>query len=127
MKAIAASLLAAAVGGAVLCPLCGSDVAVASAASVRAAQAVQVLPPTDTATVRMHISGMTCGTCPVTARKALEKLAGVYSATVTLPDSLGVVKFDVRRVKPEDIAAHLTRMTGYGARVLPEIAKVHKP
>lgn len=118
MKALTISVLAAAIGGAVLCPICEPTVAEArSAASVATSQA------TDTATVRIHISGMTCGTCPLTARKALDKLAGVYNATVTLPDSLGVVKFDPSKVKPAEIAAHLTKMTGYGAKVLPDTVK----
>ena len=74
----------------------------------------------DTATVRLHISRMTCGSCPATARLALKKLAGVYSATVTLDDSLGVVRYDPKRVAPAQIAAHLTRLTGFGARILPQ-------
>jgi periplasmic mercuric ion binding protein len=118
MKALTVSILAAAIGGAVLCPICESKVADARpTASVATAQA------TDTATVRLHISGMTCGTCPVTARKALGKLAGVYSATVTLTDSLGVVKFNPAKLKPAAIAAHLTKMTGYGAKVLADTVK----
>ena len=72
----------------------------------------------DTATVRLHISRMTCGSCPTTARLALKKLPGVYSATVTLDDSLGVVRYDPARVTPAQIAAHLTRMTGFGAKIL---------
>mgnify|MGYP001565225195 FL=1 len=74
----------------------------------------------DTATVRLRISGMTCGSCPATARLALRRLGGVYSATVTLDDSLGVVRYDSRRVTPAQIAAHLTRLTGYGATVVPD-------
>ena len=77
----------------------------------------------DTATVRLHISKMTCGTCPATARLALKQLTGVYSATVTLSDSLGVVRFDPRQVKPAEIAAHLTRLTGFGATVLPDTTR----
>ncbi len=77
----------------------------------------------DTATVRLHISKMTCGTCPTTARLALRRLPGVYSATVTLDDSLGVVRYDPRQVNPAQIAAHLTRFTGFGASVLPDTTK----
>ena len=120
MKAIAVPFLVAAVGASVLCPLCEPNVAEARPTSVGPTQA------TDTATVRLHISGMTCGTCPVTAQKALNKLAGVYSATVTLPDSLGVVKFDPAKLKPTEIAAHLTKMTGYGAKVLPDSITIRK-
>jgi len=78
------------------------------------------LPSPDTATVRLHISKMTCGSCPATARLALKRLTGVYNATVTLGDSLGVVRYDPQLVKPAQIAAHLTRLTGYGATVLPD-------
>ncbi len=77
----------------------------------------------DTATVRLHISKMTCGSCPATARLALKRLTGGYSATVTLSDSLGVVRFDPRQVKPAEIAAHLTRLTGFGAAVLPDTTR----
>jgi copper chaperone CopZ len=50
----------------------------------------------------------------------LKRLPGVYSAAVTLDDSLGVVSYDPRRVTPTQIAAHLTRLTGFGATVLPD-------
>ena len=77
----------------------------------------------DTATVRLHISKMTCGTCPTTARLALRRLHGVYSATVTLDDSLGVVRYDPSLVTPAQIAAHLTQFTGFGATILPDSSK----
>lgn len=107
-------VLAAGVGSAAfLCPLCDTGPALARAESLLEQSA-------DTASVRLHISGMTCGSCPVTARVALKRLAGVYSATVTLDDSLGIVRYDPRRVTPEQIAAHLVRATGFGATILPD-------
>ena len=108
---VAAGLTAAAF----LCPLCGGGLqtAVAQPAQV-------VLQAPDTATVRLHISKMTCGSCPATARLALKRLTGVYSATVTLNDSLGIVRYDPQQVKPGEIAAHLTRLTGFGATILPD-------
>jgi mercuric ion binding protein len=109
--------VAALAGGGVLCPLC-----VGGVRAVEAQQPVAAQAP-DTATVRLHISGMTCGSCPVTARTALKKLPGVFSATVTLDDSLGVVRYDPRKVTPAEITAHLTRLTGYGARAIAESAK----
>lgn len=112
----AALVIAAGFTGASL--LVGSGgVAEASAASGIA------VPAADTAVVRLHISKMTCGTCPTTARVALKKLAGVYDAKVTLDDSLGVVRYDPHRVTPEQITAHLTRLTGYPARVLADTVK----
>jgi copper chaperone CopZ len=53
----------------------------------------------------------------------LKRLPGVVSATVTLDDSLGVVRYDPRKVTAAKIAAHLTRVTGYGTRVLPDTTK----
>ena len=102
-------------GAAFLCPLCdrGSSYAQAQIGGSTAL-------PLDTATVRFHISGMNCGTCPLTARLAIEKLPGVHTATVTLDDSLGVVRYDRARVTPDQIAAHLEKMTGFKARVLPD-------
>ena len=113
-------LFAAGVGGAaVLCPLCIAGLQTAGAQSVRVAPQAP-----DTATVRLHISKMTCGSCPTTARLALKRLAGVYSAAVTLDDSLGVVRYDPRHVNPAQIAAHLTKLTGFGATILPDTSKV---
>lgn len=110
---VAVAALGGLSGAGALCSLCGSGVQAVSAQQVaRRSQA------SDTATVRLHISGMTCGSCPVTARIALQRLPGVFGATVTLDDSLGVVRYERGRVTPAQIAAHLTRLTGYGARVI---------
>ena len=116
-KSVFAVALALA-GAGVLCPLCAGGVRVAGA------QQPAATPQTpDTATLKLHISGMTCGSCPATARIALRKLPGVLSATVTLDDSLGVVRYDQRRVAPAQIATHLTRLTGYGAKIISDTAK----
>ncbi len=100
-----------------LCPVCGGATRPAAAQAVLAAQAP------DTATVRLHISRMTCGSCPVTARIALRRIPGVLSATVTLDDSLGVVRYDPRKVTPAEITTQLTRRTGYPARILADSSK----
>lgn len=115
-KLIAAAVITLA-GAGVLCPLCGEGVRVASAQPA----AVEQAP--DTATVRLHISKMTCGSCPVTARLALKSIPGVLTATVTLDDSLGVVRYDPRKVTPAEIAAQLTQQTGYPARILADSRK----
>ena len=118
MKALAVSVLVAAVGGSIVCPVCES----ALAGEVQSASALTA-PRADTATVKLHISGMTCGTCPVTARTALKRLPGVYSATVTLDDSLGVVRYDPRKVTSAQITAQLMRLTGFGASVIADGVK----
>ncbi len=110
--------LTALAGAGLLCPLCH-----VGARPIGAQQVLASHEATDTATVKLHISGMTCGSCPVTARTALKRLPGVLSAKVTLDDSLGVVTYDPRKVTPAEIAAHLTRLTGYGARIIAESPK----
>src|SRR5881628_3592620 len=114
-----ALLFAAGLGGAAaICPFCGGGIQTAGA------QPEQVgLQAADTATVRLHSCKMTCGSCPATARLALKRLPGVYSATVTLDDSLGIVRYDPRQVSPAQIAAHLTRLTGFGATILPDTTR----
>lgn len=108
-------------GAGVLCPLCDAG------AGLAGAQQVSVWhEATDPATVRLHISGMTCGSCPVTARVALRRLPGVLGATVTLDDSLGVVTYDPQKVTPVQIAAHLTQLTGYGVRIISESPKAER-
>src|SRR5437870_1668651 len=107
-------ILAAGAGAAARpCPACGEGTHPARAQEVTLATQAP-----DTALVRLHISGMTCGSCPTTARLALKRLAGVYSATVTLDDSLGVVRYDPQTVSPAQVATHLTRLTGFGATIL---------
>ena len=65
-------------------------------------------------------------TCPVTARAALKKVTGVYSATVTLDDSLGVVRFNPRKVTDQKIATELKRMTGFGAHLIADSVKTRR-
>ena len=55
-------------------------------------------------------------------KTALAATGGVVAA-VTLNDSLGVVRYDPQQVSPAQIAAHLTRLTGFGATVLPDSSK----
>src|SRR2546425_12850224 len=105
-------------GAAFLCPLCGGGILGAGLQNL----GIGAQTP-DTATVRLHISKMTCGSCPTTARLALKRLKGVYSASVTLDDSLGFVRYDPRQVNPAQIAAHLTKLTGFGATILTDTTK----
>lgn len=122
---LAAAAVSALAGTGILCPVCGERVPVAAAQTIAVAAqpTATVRAVSDTAVVKLHISGMTCGSCPVTARVALNKVAGVYSAKVTLDDSLGVVKYDPKRVTPAQITEQLTRRTGYAAKVIVEPAK----
>lgn len=106
-------IIGAASAAGAICPLCNE------AADAQPQRVIVASQRPDTATVRLHISKMNCVTCTVTVRVALKKLAGVYDATVSYSDSLGVVRYDPKRVTPTQIAEHLTRFTGYPAKILP--------
>lgn len=45
-------------------------------------------------TVTLSVPGMTCSTCPLTVKKALQKVAGVEKVTVTLAPKEAIVTFD---------------------------------
>ena len=57
--------------------------------------------------VTLDVQNMTCGTCPVVVRKALERVPGVSAATVDFERKTATVTFDPDRVK----AAALTEAT----------------
>jgi len=45
-------------------------------------------------TVTLNVSGMTCETCPITVRKALEKVSGVSKVEIRYEKKQVVVTFD---------------------------------
>jgi copper chaperone CopZ len=73
----------------------------------------------DTATVKLAIKGMTCGGCATAARMALQRAEGVYRAEVSFETATGVVQYDPRKTNPEALIAHLKKLTGFEAQVLP--------
>jgi len=65
--------------------------------------------------IELHVEGMTCGSCTEHVKQALEKVAGVRSASVSYPQGLAVVATD-GHVSQEPLVAVVTAL-GYGARV----------
>lgn len=51
--------------------------------------------------VTLQVSNMTCATCPIAVRLALEKVPGVDAAKVEFKSKLAVVKFDSAKTTPE--------------------------
>lgn len=49
----------------------------------------------------LQVSNMTCATCPIAVRMALEKVPGVDGAKVDFKSKLAVVKFDSAKTTPE--------------------------
>ena len=58
-------------------------------------------------TVTLQVQNMTCETCPIVVRKALERVPGVSSATVDFALKTATVTFDPDRSNP----AALTQAT----------------
>jgi len=65
-------------------------------------------------TVSMHVSGMTCGTCPITVRHRVLQMRGVHSARVDLDTALATVTFEDSEQSPQTIAQAITKL-GYPA------------
>ena len=65
--------------------------------------------------IELQVEGMTCGSCTEHVRQALEKVAGVRSASVSYPQGLAAVATD-GHVSLEPLIAVVTAL-GYGARV----------
>jgi mercuric ion binding protein len=55
----------------------------------------------DSRTVTLDVTYMDCAVCPITVRKALEKVPGVDSAKVELKTKRTVVAFDPAKTSPE--------------------------
>ena len=51
--------------------------------------------------VTLEVSNMTCATCPVAVRLALERVPGVAAAKVDFKSKLAVVTFDAAKTTPE--------------------------
>jgi copper chaperone CopZ len=58
---------------------------------------------------------MTCKACPVTVRRALEGIDGVYSAEATYEPPEAVVRFDPEEVAVEDLTS-ATERAGFPSR-----------
>jgi len=79
------------------------------AALILAPLEMVAVTPTDAAeaaatkTVTLAVENMTCAACPITVRKALEKVPGVTRAKVDLDTKTATVMFNPARTKVEDL------------------------
>jgi mercuric ion binding protein len=76
-----------------------------SLVSLLIAAGVALAAPPQTAT--LAVENMTCGTCPIVVKKALERLPGVSSTTVDFDKKTATVTFDPERTT----SAKLTQAT----------------
>ena len=69
------------------------------------------------ASLSLKITGMHCGHCVATVEQALQKVTGVYGASVDLEHGSAEVDYDDRKAKPDVMVAAVTG-AGYGAEVV---------
>ena len=65
-----------------------------------------------TKTVTLSVPGMTCATCPITVKKALQKVDGVIDAKVTWEPREATVTFDDAKTNLRALT-EATRNAGY--------------
>lgn len=69
-----------------------------------------------TRTVTLKVSGMTCAACPITVKKALEKVPGVTKIAVSFEKKQAVVTFDDAKTNT-DTLVKATKDAGYPSKV----------
>lgn len=87
----------------------GGILSVAVPASANATPAAQVR------VAKFAIANMTCPTCPITVKKAMEGVAGVRSVSVDLDTKTATVEFDASKATVAAIAAASTN-AGFPAK-----------
>jgi mercuric ion binding protein len=70
-------------------------------------------------TATFNVEKMTCATCPIAVRKAMQRVDGVKEVNVNLESNTAVVTFDASVATTSDIANASTEV-GFPASVLAE-------
>ena len=70
-------------------------------------------------TVVLSVPSMNCAACPITVRKALEKVSGVQAVKATLEPPEAVVTFDDTKTSVDQLT-EATRQAGYPSSVKAE-------
>ena len=71
-----------------------------------------------TKTVTLSVPGMTCASCPITLKKALNKLEGVENIEVNLEKKEALITFDDAKTTVEALL-EATKNAGYPSTVHP--------
>ena len=69
-----------------------------------------------TKTVTLAVEQMSCAACPITVRKALEKVPGVAKVKVDFDTKIATVTFDTAKTNVE-VLTRATTEAGYPSRV----------
>lgn len=66
--------------------------------------------------VTLAVQNMSCGLCPLTVKKSLEKVAGVSAVQVDFAQKTATVTFDPEQTRPEALT-EATENAGYPSAV----------
>jgi len=72
-----------------------------------------------TKTVTLSVPSMTCSTCPITVKEALQRVNGVQNVAVTYEPKEAVVSFDDGKATTDQLRA-ATANAGYPSTVKPD-------
>lgn len=67
-------------------------------------------------TVKFEVAEMTCATCPIAVKKAMQRVDGVIDVEVSYEDKTAVVTFDPKQTTPDEIGQASTDV-GFPATV----------
>ncbi|AIL09112.1 MULTISPECIES: mercury resistance system periplasmic binding protein MerP [Gammaproteobacteria] len=67
-------------------------------------------------TVTLDVQNMTCGTCPITVKKSLEKVVGVSAVKVDYDSKTATVTYDPDKAQPQVLTTATTN-AGYPSTV----------
>lgn len=67
-------------------------------------------------TVTLDVKNMTCGLCPITVKKSLEKVSGVNAVKIDIDKKTASVTFDPGKAQPEALI-QATTTAGYPSTV----------
>ena len=74
-------------------------------------------------TVTLDVQNMTCGLCPITVKKSLEKVSGVSDVQVNFDQKTATVTYDPDKAQPDPLFlawSAVNRQTNEGNVVAPE-------
>lgn len=66
--------------------------------------------------VKFDVAEMTCATCPIAVKKAMQRVDGVIDVEVSYEDKTAVVTFDPKQTTPDEIGQASTDV-GFPATV----------
>lgn len=103
-------------------PTAGALVAGAAAAIGASACCAGAALAADVRTVTLDVRNMDCAVCPITVRKALERVPGVEAAKVDFRSKQTLVAFDPARTTAQALTQATTE-AGYPSSVRPEATR----